>query len=237
MDSGSMIKISEIVESYLNEIGEYNDVNYVRYLRLAVEGLTQLNIFHVAKVSRHEGYANARNVLLMPDDCIDYIVVGFDHNGEIVPFTKNTNLSIPSDLACGFEATNDALLSDWSQKVTTQHPVGTGRHSVDFNWDKTAKKMYFGGDVTNVKIVVLYMSTGISLTGETLVPVEYTTAIKDYIYFTLVKRDRKTYASHIAMAKQNYEESMAMVRRFHSSFTYSEVLDVLRSGYSPLGLW
>lgn len=232
MDTSAVIKIEQAVKSYCNELGDFNHDQYDRYLQIVIEGYTELNIQHIFTYQPVYLTVNEANLAKMPSDMIDYYLIGLVEEGKIWELTRNEQIAIPKSEVCGIEVSNSDLLSAIDTPDTAVYNSKGTWNIGKYKIDKKRRLIIFEGSMAGQTIYMEYISSGVSLTGNTFVPVEILPMLKAYLNWVITERDKK-----ISLGEK--ERSLRLFRRAEirwaermNNFTLQEAIDAIRSGYS-----
>lgn len=236
MDTPALTTINKIAASYANSKGDYGKQNKWRYMQIILEGYQQWNVFHnsAKKVNWYCGTVQSDGCIDWPIDMYDYIKIGTPVNGQIVTLTRNDNLEMPIGLECG-QVTGVDLTSTlgtdapfWNWVIVDYASTG-GHNFAYYRSDKDNRRIVFHGDCLGRQIVIEYVSSGVSLSGETFIPAELTQLLKLYLNWQLklYSDDRNTeyHAREYAIEKDR-------VMKFNWAFRPDEFLDMIRSNYT-----
>jgi hypothetical protein len=113
------------------------------------------------------------------------------------------------------------------------YAAGGGFNVGEFLVDRKNRVIIFaGGVVLGKEIVVTYVSSGVSLTGETLIPRELMPLLKAYLNYTILANDDEAGAGKIKMAHDAMVLAQMKYNTFKNEITYSEIYDILAGGWS-----
>ena len=236
MDTPALTTIDKIAASYANSKGEYGKQNKWRYMQIILEGYQDWNVFHnsAKKVMWYAGTVDSHGVIDWPSDMYDYIKIGTPINGQIVTLTRNDNLDIPIGLECGQVTGVDLSQSIGGEPLywnwTTVDYAATGGHNFAYyRSDKDNRRTVFQGDCLGRLIVIEYISSGVSLSGDTWIPTELTQLLKLYLNWQL-----KFYADdkNTEYAAREYSIEKDKIMKFNWAFRPDEFLDMIRSTFT-----
>jgi hypothetical protein len=234
-DTTALTQIENIAASYANSKGEYGKAQLYRYLQIILEGYQQWNIFNsTKKVNWYSGEIDSTGCVDYPVDMFDYIRIGTVINGQLYTLTRNDNLDMPIGLECGVVTGVDmgATLSGeplyWNWSVTNYTATG-GNNFAYYRDDKANRRIVFKGDCTGRSIVIEYVSSGVSLSGETFIPAELTQYLKLYLMWQLKlyagEKDVEYFAREFAIEKQR-------LMNYQWNFRPDEFLDMIRGTFT-----
>jgi hypothetical protein len=235
MDTSALTTINAIAASYANSKGEYGKQNKWRYMQIILDGYQQWNIFHsTKKVSWYAGEVDSNGVIDWPVDMFDYIRIGTPVNGQIVTLTRNDNLEMPIGLECGQVTGLDTtavlgsqpLYYNWSP---VDYAATGGGNFAYYRTDKENRRTVFKGDCTGRQIIIEYVSSGVSLSGETFIPTELTQYLKLFLMWQLklyaAEKDTEYFAREVAIEKQR-------LINYQWNFRMDEFLDMIRGQFT-----
>ena len=233
MDTPAVIPVTEVVKSYLNSKGTYTKINSRRYLQMLLEGFGDLNIFTSGSFKTYYPTIDSTNRISVPLEYIDYVRIGFPMLGEIWTLTKNDNLILPNAMDCGAEVGDSENMTpiDFANLNWVDYGATGGANFLYYRWDKENRKLVFQGDGVGRQVIVEYLSTGVSLSGDTMVPREMLSLLKTYLRWQELSYDDRTPMNKEEIARRNFYDAKNQYNNFKNSFTVNEFLDALYSTY------
>lgn len=232
-----MRHLREIVVDYMVEKGiESIDRNYMRYYRLAVNGLRET----VRETSNHEWYKkrvkikkNDAGVFPMPDDYHDYIFVGICSGGYMMHFTYRDDLCPPATDDCGnlmpkgmskwYSSTHWGSTSFDKFKGSTNSFTGFFTPFFDLGYFVVQ-----GGEPGTVdEIILVYQSTMYEKDGDYLVFPNDEMAIKAYITHRLMEADENAPVSQKQWSFKMYVNRKQHARRLNNPMKIQDILDAV----------
>ena len=229
MDTKGLISLKQVVASYQNETGDYSTSHYKRLMQLAIEGLSDLNIFYSPSIKTAYITVTDINTIDVPEDYVDYIRVGLIVDGSIWTLTKNTNIPLLRAISCGEDLGDTANQLSPRQQFDWHYSFSGGTNVGMYRYDPEYRRLVLSGDLMGQTAVLEYISSGVSCSGDTWVPREAGEVIKEYIYW---KSQQRTDAavSQKELAQRNYYYALHKYMELAYSFTIDEFLDAIRSG-------
>jgi len=235
MDTPALIQIDNIAASYANSKGEYGKNQRYRYLQIILEGYTHWNVFNSAKkVNWYAGLIDSHGVIDWPSDMYDYIRIGTPINGQLYTLTKNDNLDMPIGMECGQltgmdltqQLSGEPLYWNW---CVVDYAATGGHNFAFYRSDKDNRRTVFNGDCLGRLIVIEYVSSGVSLSGETFIPAELNQLLKLYLNWQI-----KFYADdkNAEYAAREYGIEKDRLRNYQWPFRSDEFLDMIRSNFT-----
>lgn len=92
------VSIQDVVKDFLSEKGDYTDVDFLRYLKIAMRGFANLNIHTVKTFKTVTLYPNKLMQAPLPDDYVNWSRIGIMRGGEIIALDVNENLSLSEEV-------------------------------------------------------------------------------------------------------------------------------------------
>lgn len=226
------IPITQVVDSYLNERGEYSVDNYRRYLQIILEGYRTLEIQNPTQLKTVVLEINDANVAQLPADYIDYARIGVVRNGRIYTLSKNNDLYLKDKVLCGTQSLIEGADSVPDVSNYLWYTVGGGFNVGQYRIDNIKNSVYFGGDLSTYTVVMEYVSDGISGDDTTYVPKTMLPLLKSYLDYIISLREKKDPLGRTQMLMQLYYNEVNVFSQLTSGVTIDEVMDAIRSGYS-----
>ena len=101
------VTLQSIVKDVLNDTGIYSLENYLRYMRFAVRGCTQLHLYDLNSVEVAFLDQSDVGTITLPDDYVDYTKIGVcDNRGNIYILGLNENMCLSRTEECGLPVNN-----------------------------------------------------------------------------------------------------------------------------------
>lgn len=228
----AFVSLSEVVDEYLNEVGNYDQSNKKRFMQIVLRGYTNLNIKHAIQIKPFMGTVNSANILVLPGDFVDYVRMGVYRDGLIYPMSENRAIMPAVNEICAQEQVSDANLQKLYIPYTHKATLGGGYSDAQFSVDYFNKKITFRGSLSNDQVAILYVSSSVSRDGIVLIPVELIEVLKDYLEWTIKKRDPNIPENKVYRYYKQYISSRNEYLRLRSGFTFYELMDAITSGWS-----
>lgn len=231
MDTPGLVKITDVVNSYINETGESTD-NFFRYLQIVIEGLTSLNIKNTIGFKVYFTSVNSNNIIHFPSDMIKYSRIGILKDGLIYTLTKTNNLALPNGDICGVEVVADDNLNTLFLPSQLNYAQGGGYNLAAYRIDDLGRRIIFKGSLTGETVVIEYKSSGVNLSGETYIPVIIIPVLKEYLNLTITKRNKNASLGEKQQANLYFINARNDYVKTKHAFNMTEFLDAIYSGYS-----
>jgi hypothetical protein len=235
----SLKSIRYVVMSYLNRKGIYDMKHYKRLEQIALEGLTQLNLYDMETVEVAYLEMNEIGVVKFPSDFVDYTKIGIPVNGRLYTLTVNEEILEPRFDKCGQEVFNPDhnpntvdvggyYFSDHFRNgryVGGLYGVGGGFNVAYVKMDRQRRQFIIQGTVPRSEIVMEYISTGIKQDGSTMVPTEALEPLRRWIDMVVTENDRRSSEGAIARTARAYDLAVDEMRHFITCPTREEYQD------------
>lgn len=236
----AVVSLQHIVRNYIIERG-LNMSSYRRLLQMAVRGFSHLNMTELRSVSHHYATPNQAGQIFMPPDFVDYAKVGYFSGEEFFAIGINKDLKVNTDNgSVSVEQAGESSTSD--SYILTEHYYGSrfvptmlfgyrGEYpGQSFNVDYDNKIIQVSSMVPRRELCIEYISTGVSLNGNTYVPRNVEEAVIEWLYWRDLKGSANGNATRgmIDDAKQDFLEQLNILRD-QDMPTLQEVYDVLYS--------
>jgi len=241
--------IAEIVYDYINETGNYTMKDFMRLSQIVIRGITKLNIRNLHRVEVADLEVNTELYTTdLPDDYIDWVRLGLDYDGRLYPISHNPNLILPRGEDCGVEDRDVANINTNVITTSTTSPVlylpfytsGTytpaiyglsgGWADMFFRIDDEYRRIILEGEmpVGHVNIRLEYISSGVSLTTQTVIPLQAKEVLIAWLRWRTSIDDPGTPFNKVLEFKNLYGTELAEL----DSIEYKLTLDQLRdAGY------
>ena len=242
MNTSSVVSLQSIVYNFLNELGIYDMANFRSYLQIAIRGFSNLNMTTVRSFTVEYITVDSKGQALLPDDFIDYRCIGYRSQGRLYSLSLNRNILINRDEINGeivteiSESNQIPVVGDYiylphmnSTGVVVTGMLASGGvvYPSAFNIDYENKIIQLSSMVPSRELVVEYISSGVSLNGNTYVPKKCEDALIEWLHWRTAKSDNKKTRGEKADAKQDYLEAERILLDLETLPTAREVYDVL----------
>lgn len=235
----------QVVKSFMNERNEKSLTNIERYLQLAIEGYSQMQLFTMNTINvKYLQVDQNTNSALLPPDFITMTKIGVNLRGKIWTLTLNNNIVIPKPESICNEAIEKVNNSTENiggylfaphyrngAYVETLYGLGGGFNVAYYRIDTNNGVIYFDGRVPNNEVILEYKGSGVKA-GGALIPRQAVAALKAYIYWKAIAMDTRLSMGEREMAKKQYYEELHELKLLEFSFTMDEYLDAMYSTMS-----
>jgi len=236
----AVVSIQHVVRNYMNE-RNYTMDQYKRLVQIAIRGFSNLSMTEMHSVSTYYGIPDVSGQLFLPSDFVDYIAIGYKLGDKIYVLSRNKSLYINKDgsngqveLSEGDTNVSPYLFSDhYRDGLLISHLYGINGSFSDrcFNIDSENKILQFSSSVPRSEMIVEYVSTGVSLNGNTYIPRYAEAALVEWLYWRDAKG--KPFGNQtrgvIMDSKQDFNEEVSILRDIHTLPTFQEAMDSIYS--------
>lgn len=185
--------LKAIVANIRNEEGDFTARYYNRLMQLAIRVYKDLKVTTIKTYDKKWLTVTDINTVNLPSDFVKLIGIGVPYNGEMWTLTKNNGLIPPLSESSGIEAID----SDRGENQTIDggdHPymayaAPPGQNKYYYKMDTESDRIILNGDVGS-EVLLAYISTGVSLSQDTLIPKIAEEAIIAGIFWYRIRRDR-----------------------------------------------
>ncbi|OPZ49409.1 MAG: hypothetical protein BWY95_00066 [Bacteroidetes bacterium ADurb.BinA104] len=238
-----VVSIRQIVMSTLNRIKDYTMRDYLHLMQIAIEGYTELNLWHMDNIEVvYLPFNQNSKIATLPADFVDWLKIGIPVNGKLKVLTRHDKILLPRTSTDGLETfsntdaadtTNAESLVYFSDHIRCGQFVGGlfgmpgGISEASYRFDRERRTLVFTGTITDNYIVLEYISAGVNLTGSTTIPREAEPALRTYILWQMVENDPRVSMSEKQRREDNHDKAVAMLRDFQDTFTAEEYRQML----------
>ncbi len=244
-----MRKLDEIIrEFYIEDLHlSQLDNRYPMFLQIATTGLKELNYDLKNVVTEVILPVNDNDTVDLPNNYINYMVIGVIKNGAIRSLGLNSSLTQKSKDSCGdFENVSQQSLSAddtgyFSGAVSNYTTDGqfTGRHfgvggggNSNGLYNVFKDKGYIAlSDCSADEIVLRYIATIEQVDGNFMVEEYLVDAIKSFIWHRYIRRMRSYGVAEKQGAMMEYNKERKKALQRINRFSITEFMSAYRSGY------
>lgn len=249
--TAGLVTLRYVVMSFLNRIKDYTMRDYKYYMQLAIEGFTELSLWHLDSLEVVYLTMNDAKVVNLPPDFVDYTKIGIPINGKLRVLTRHDNILLPrtfygsvvggefladdnyGDAVGNADDVQTAEMDQASLVFFSDHFRGSqfvgglfglsgGIDQAYYRLDMEKRIIAFSGSVPRSQIVLEYISSGVKTDGSTLVPREAVPALRTYIAWWDAENDKKVSEAVKERKKRLHEEEIAALVSFQTIFTIDE---------------
>lgn len=230
----NIVNLKNIVFNVMNDLNISNGYEYKRMMQWAIRGLVNLNIYHLQTATAEYLTVDSNNMVLLPEDFIDYIRIGWLSNGKIITYSRNDAIYLPRATSCINPSIDSGLLygEEDTNTVWVQVPMKVYNNAY-YRIDKEYNRIIFKGDLIGEQIVLEYTSTGVSTGGETWIPRIAQEAMIAHVHYQKVLNDKES-QSEINRRLLILGHELDKLERAEIDFTADELIDVISSSRSTL---
>jgi len=234
----AFVTIRYIIMSILNRLRDYTMKDYRFLGQLVIEGFSDLNMYHLNNVEVVYLYMDEAKTVAVPADFIDWIKVGIPVNGKLHVLTKDDKILKPRVFPDGASVGNlDASTSGMGWYFTDHFHRGEyvgalyglpgGFNSAYYRYDKENRQFIFTGTIPRAEIVLEYISTGVKLTGSTVIPRQAVEPLQRYVFWHRQLEDPRVPLSTKQYKEKLYDDAVQKLVDFESTPTMEEYKDSL----------
>jgi len=234
----SYLTLLQVCKSFMNERQEKNLTNLERYVQMAIEGYSDMQIFEVNTIDVAYLDVNTdTNTALLPSDFITMTKIGCEINGRMWTLTLNNDLIIPpAETICPVDiaqVTTDTVIDGgyyfaphfrYGRYVSTLYGVGGGFNIAYYRIDMNRRVIYFHGNVPNNQIILEYKSSGVK-PGGAIIPRQAVPALKAYLHWKTAEYDIRIPENEKARKERLYDKELYKLKLLEISFSMQEYLD------------
>lgn len=246
MANTAFLTIAQVVKSFMNERNERTLANYERYLQIAIEGFSEINLWELNNIEVAYLKMNSAKVVQLPGDFLMYTKIGINLGGRIWTLTLNNDIVIPKpeDICPDpIEEVNDSRSDfvplgtwafaphfrrgEWTEGI---YGLGGGFNQAYYRVDMKNRVILFDGVVPDSEIILEYKSTGVTC-GGSIVPRQASQALKSYIHWKVAEYDPTENMGEKVRKENLYDKELSALSQFENKFTMDEFLDAMYSEY------
>jgi lipid-A-disaccharide synthase-like uncharacterized protein len=249
--ASGLVTLDYVVQSLKNELKEFTDNNDIHYLQLAIDGFTELNMFHTNMFRvKYLTIDSETNTAVLPDDYLYYSLIGIIRNNSVYTLTRNDTIPLIRGTDCGEDVNNyknsmftgtasgSYYIPHYGQNgnwVPSLFSQGGGFNYGHYRLDEERRMIQLQGGLSGESLVLEYASRGVVVGGETYVKYQAVPVIKAYIHWKRVEYDNTVSAGEKERKKRQFYEQTEMYRTIENKFTMEEIRDVfnMTSKQSP----
>jgi hypothetical protein len=182
-----------VVKSILNRIQDYTMRHYKYIEQMIYEHYTDLNLWHLDNVEVVYLRMSDAKTVDLPPDYVDYLKIGVPINGKLKVLTRKDNILLPREFEDGEEVGNtdstesseDAAIFFTShfkngRYIGSLYGIPGGIDTAYYRIDREKRTIVFSGTVPRGEIVLEYISSGVKMTGSTVIPREVVSVLRNY---------------------------------------------------------
>jgi len=216
MDINGLITIKEIVDGYMFS-SELPMAERTKVFHACVDAYKRLNMFVLDEGRRLVKLEMNDNLMVnLPMDCIRFKTVGIPLNGKLWTYTKDEGIITTTTLVAGAETLDadygegEDINPEYNLNYATKGGINDyGYYKVDHEKNRIVFR-----NVDRSEILVEYISSGVSKTATTYIPIIAKEAIESYIYWALISQKRDIRADDKEYAWRVWIREQSMLKAF-----------------------
>jgi hypothetical protein len=237
----AVVSMQHIVRNYMNE-RNYSMSQYKRLIQIAIRGFSDLSMTEMHSVSTVYDTPNANGQIFLPPDFVDYSAIGYRLGDKVYILSRNKSLYINKDGVNGdvetvSETDGNEVYYVFGSHYRDDMLIGAtygfkGAYTEQyFNIDSENKILQVSSAVPRNEMIIEYISTGVSLNGNTYIPRYAEQPMIEWLYWRDAKG--KPFGNQtrgvIADSKQDFVEAVNVLRDIQTLPTYQEAMDAIYS--------
>lgn len=232
------VTLKYIVQQYMLMKGESSLHNYARFYQMAINGFKELNYDIYGKVTTCIKPLLPNMTVKLPKDYVNYLRIGIITGSVVRWLGKSDNLIIDKCDNVITQGVGSYTLDDtlafyyYNQNRTTGigglYGLGGGNNVNGYYSVDTDKGQIAFSSIRAGKIIIEYISDGITGKGEIFVDAFMLEAITSYVHWKQSVFNKNISLSERQMLKIEYNEQMNRLVGRNKSFTKSEFLQTVR---------
>ena len=225
-------KVENIVNDVIIEEGKSSQNDFLRYFKLALNGLKELNFDVGGGVRAVELTVSASTLTVdLPVDYVDYTLIGvYGLNGDVHSLGHRGKRSLITTAANNSSVSDDELEPPFEQ-YTQKYGIGGGNNANGYyRIDYENNVIQFTSDLSGKKIILEYISNNLvhPKHGEVVVHAYAEEALRSYIYWKSIHRKRNVNPNDKIVAKNEYYNNKRLARARMLNFNKAEALQTTR---------
>jgi hypothetical protein len=231
MDSNAVITYNQLIKNILAALNEGAD-EFWRYEAIGLQVITDFQIHHMETTQVFQGTLDINHRIALPADCIRVKAIGYPKNGRLWTITRDDKIYTGESIVNGVLASDSDTLELREHRNNGYGAVGSNKYTftVDYN---TRGIVILGTPDTQV-FTISYLSSGISLEQNTLIPAEANMALTSAIIFKSIVFDKKITDAYARRVEAQYKEEVFKLRRFYSTYNVDEWHDMILRNQSQV---
>tara|TARA_Y100000401_G_scaffold43513_1_gene33223 strand:- start:1180 stop:1893 length:714 start_codon:yes stop_codon:yes gene_type:complete len=229
------IELEDIINELLVEEGKTSENEFLRYFKLGMNGLKELNFDVSGGVRTVELVVDPNTLTInLPSDYVKYTKIGvYGKDGDIHPLGLRNQKSLISTVA-NDTVSNDDELNPTYFEYSQEYGVGGGNNANGyFRVDLENSTIQFTSALSSKKIIIEYITNSLIHPTERKVVVHemMADALRGYIYWKSIHRKRGIDQGEKDLAKRDYYNQKRLARARMLSFTKQEALETTRRAF------
>lgn len=229
------IELEEIINELLIEEGKTSENDFLRYFKLGLNGIKELNFDVGGGVRTIELIVNPNTLTVdLPSDYVKYTKIGiYGSDGDIHPLGLRTDKSLISSVT-NSNTSNDDELNPSYFDYAQEFGIGGGNNANGYyRIDTEGSTIQFTSALSGSKIILEYISNSFihPTEGKVVINEFLADAMKSYIYWKSIQRRRGADANEKSGARSEYYNNKRLARARMLSFTKQEALQTIRKSF------
>ena len=237
IDSAQFISVQDVIQDLIIEEGKSSEHDYLRYFKLALSGLKELNFDTVRQIKTIELSLDHKNTIKLPLDYVSYTKIGvIGGNGEMNYLGQKSKINFVhgSKSTIDDNETDPPIFTDNipGDGIWGRYGEGGGNNANGYYRENMEEgTIEFSNSTGN--IILEYISDGSTgLSGEEIkVHAFAEEALKAYVYWRSIYRKRAINMNEKMIAKKEFYNQKRLARARMQSFNKEEVLQTTRKGF------
>jgi hypothetical protein len=234
MKTNGITTLQTIVYEVMNDLGKTQMHDFKRYLQWAIRGYKKLNMFHLNTVETFTSSVSEINTVNLPDDFINYTRIGYVKGNVIYTLSRNDDLLLTFSTVDGNEVVGESMKDN--QNILNAVWLAAPQQVFNIGFyrlDRANNRIVLQGNLSDFTIVVEYISSGISLNGQTYIPEIAREALIAYLHWQRVLNGEGT-LNEAMYRERLFTDAVDDIENFEWSCTPEEFLDVINSARTQL---
>jgi len=229
------IKLKEIINDLLVEEGKTSENDFLRYFKLGMNGMKELNFDVAGGVKTVELIVDSNTLTVnLPNDYVKYTKIGVrGKDGDVHPLGLRNDKALIST-AANDTASNDDELNPSYSEYSQKYGVGGGNNANGYyRVDLENSTIQFTSSLSGKKIILEYISNSFihPTEGDVVVHEFMADAMRAYIYWKSIHRKRGADAGEKTSAQADWYNQKRLARARMLSFTKQEALQTIRKSF------
>tara|TARA_R100000329_G_scaffold151289_1_gene146790 strand:+ start:220 stop:933 length:714 start_codon:yes stop_codon:yes gene_type:complete len=229
------IKVEEIVNDVIIEEGKNSENDFLRYFKLALNGLKELHFDVGGGIRTVELTVNSDTLTVdLPADYVKYTKIGvYGNDGDVHPLGIRNEKSLINTAANSKTVSDDELHPTYFEYVQEFGLGGGNNTNGYYKFDPENSTIQFTSDLSGKKIILEYISNSLIHPdkGEVVVHEFAAEALRSYIFWKSIQRKRNVNPNDKVSARNEYYNNKRLARARLLSFTKQEALQTTRKSF------
>lgn len=232
----SLISLNNIVSEVMSDIKEFTSHDRLNYLKWVIRGVDDLratlpmhciNDFQVERL-----ILNDVNSAELPADFIDWKVVGYDLDGVAYGLVSNPAIVKLDEPTCETPVNPNTEKKTPTIPSHFGAPAGISKNDFRIILSKASYVIQFNNKMPVSTIYVEYLSSGVSLNGETFVERQYKEALIAFVLWKRIDNDPSIPFGEKQRKERIFYDRKRELFYMRNTYTIAEIINAFRSGYA-----